>query len=113
MILSLFRGKRQGKRQLPVSKTSTSTLMSLCPRLIPFSQNCVSSVKKPLKQLQCLTKFLADYQYVRIVDKGSGELWGFCCSWVWDSVADFMIANISTHGLGHTSLGFSDLCSSQ
>ena len=32
----------------------------------------------PLKQLQNLAKHLAEYQYIRIVDKGAGEPWGFC-----------------------------------
>ena len=35
-----------------------------------------------LRQLRRLSKFLASFQYTRIVDKGSGELWGFCSAWV-------------------------------
>ena len=44
-----------------------------------------------LRQLRRLSKFLASYQYTRIVDKGSGELWGFCSAWVWEKVTEFMI----------------------
>ena len=45
-----------------------------------------------LRQLQNLAKHLAQFQYIRIVDKGAGELWGFCGAWVWDQVHDFMLA---------------------
>ena len=31
-----------------------------------------------LRQLRRLPSFLASYQYIRLVDKGSGELSGFC-----------------------------------
>ena len=31
-----------------------------------------------LRQLRRLLAFLASFQYIRIIDKGSGELWGFC-----------------------------------
>ena len=37
-----------------------------------------------------LSAFLASFQYIRIVDKGSGELWGSCSAWVWDIVTEFM-----------------------
>ena len=39
-----------------------------------------------LKQLQNLAKHLGECRYIRIVDKGAGELWGFCAAWVWDQV---------------------------
>ena len=44
-----------------------------------------------LRPLRCLSGFLASFQYIRIVDKGSGELWGFCSAWVWEKVTEFMI----------------------
>ena len=44
-----------------------------------------------LRQLRRLSGFLASFQYIRIVDKGSGELWGFCPAWVWEKVTKFMI----------------------
>ena len=44
-----------------------------------------------LRQLQKLSAFLSKYQYIRIVDKGAGELWGFCSAWVRDKVTEFMI----------------------
>ena len=34
------------------------------------------------RQLQRLSTFLSRFQYVRIVHKGAGEMWGFCASWV-------------------------------
>ena len=34
-----------------------------------------------LRQLQNLAKHLAQFQYIRIADKGVGELWGFCGAW--------------------------------
>ena len=44
-----------------------------------------------MRQLRRLSKFLASFQYIRNVDKGSGELWGFCSAWVWEKVTEFMI----------------------
>ena len=44
-----------------------------------------------LRQLRHLSKFLARSQYIRIVDKGAGETWGFCSAWLWDKVEEFMI----------------------
>ena len=28
---------------------------------------------------------------VRVVDKGGGQLWGFCNRWVWDSIEQFLL----------------------
>ena len=44
-----------------------------------------------LRQLRCLSAFIASFQYIRIIDKGSGELWGSCSAWVWEKVTKFMI----------------------
>ena len=44
-----------------------------------------------LRQLRRLSTFLASFQYIRIVDKGSGELWGFCFAWISEKVNEFMI----------------------
>ena len=41
-------------------------------------------------QLSRLSQFLSRSQYVQIVDKGAGEMWGFGSAWLWDQVADFM-----------------------
>ena len=54
------------------------------PSLFPESGNLLS-------QLGHLSKFLARSQYIRIVDKGAGEMWGFCLAWLWDKVEEFMI----------------------
>ena len=54
-----------------------------------------------LRQLRRLSKFLASFQYTRIVDKGSGELRGFCSAWVWEKVTEFMI-NEKFHDTGWT-----------
>ena len=43
----------------------------LPPSLFPESGDVLS-------QLRHLFKFLARSQYIRIVDKGAGEMWGFC-----------------------------------
>ena len=40
--------------------------------------------------LQNVATYLAEYQSICIVDKGAGELWGFCAAWVWDQVQQFM-----------------------
>ena len=45
-----------------------------------------------LRQLGNLAEHLAQFQYICIVDKGAGELWGFCGAWVWDHVHEFMLA---------------------
>ena len=44
-----------------------------------------------LRQLRRLSKFLASFQYIRIVDKGSGDLRGFCSALVWKKVTRFII----------------------
>ena len=53
-----------------------------------------------LRQLRRLSKFLASFQYIRIVDKGFGELWGFCSAWVWEKVTEFMTNQNSTTRVG-------------
>ena len=45
-----------------------------------------------LRQLRRLSTFLASFQYLKIVDKGSGELWNFCSAWVWEKVTEFMVS---------------------
>ena len=54
-----------------------------------------------LRQLRCLSKLLASFQWIRIVDKGSGEPWGFCSAWVREKVTEFMI-NEKFHDTGWT-----------
>ena len=44
-----------------------------------------------LKYVQTVVTDLSCMLYVRIVDKGPGELWGFCRAWAWDVVHDFLI----------------------
>ena len=68
--------------------------MLLPPSLFPESGTL-------LRQLRRLSKFLASFQYTRIVDKGSGELWGFCLAWVGEKVAEFMISE-KFHDTGWT-----------
>ena len=64
-------------------QTAVPSLDTLLPMsLFPESGNL-------LVQLSRLSKFLSRSQHVRIVDKGAGEMWGFC-AWLWDQVEDFM-----------------------
>ena len=55
----------------------------LPPSLFPESGN-------PPSQLRHLSKFLEKLQYIRVMDKGAGEMWGFCSAWLWDRVQEFM-----------------------
>ena len=48
--------------------------------LLPMSLFPLSG--KRLTQLSCLSRFLSRSQYVRILDKGAGEMWGFCSAWL-------------------------------
>ena len=43
-----------------------------------------------LKYVQSVVRETSGVIYVRIVDKGPGELWGFCRAWVWDIVWQFL-----------------------
>ena len=43
-----------------------------------------------VRYVQRLASNLSDIIYVRIVDKGVGEIWGFCTAWVWDTVRQFL-----------------------
>ena len=45
-----------------------------------------------VKFVQTLVKRVSHMIYVRIVDKGPGEIWGFCRAWVWESVIEFLKA---------------------
>ena len=58
--------------------------------------------------VQNQASLLCDHFYVRIVDKGAGEMWGFCKQWVWDSAEEFLkkekyipypttVANVASH----------------
>ena len=65
-------------------QTAVPSLDTLLPMsLFPESGNL-------LAQLGRLSKFLSRSQHVRIVDKGAGEMWGFCAAWLWDQVEEFM-----------------------
>ena len=57
----------------------------LPPSLFPESGNLLLQIRK-------LSRFLAKFQYIRVVDKGADEMWGFCPTWVWDKVEEFMRA---------------------
>ena len=61
----------------------------LPPSLLPESRNL-------LHQLRRVSRYLAKFQYVRVVDKGAaygaGEMWGLCSAWVWEKVEEFMIS---------------------
>ena len=43
-----------------------------------------------LKFVQHCASDLSGVLCVRIVDKGAGEVWGFCATWVWDIVHEFL-----------------------
>ena len=65
-------------------QTAVPSLDTLLPMsLFPESGNL-------LAQLGRLSKFLSRSQHVRIVDKGAGEMLGFCAAWLWDQVEEFM-----------------------
>ena len=65
-------------------QTAVPSLDTLLPMsLFPESGNL-------LAQLGRLSKFLSRSQHVHIVDKGAGEMWGFCAAWLWDQVEEFM-----------------------
>ena len=72
-------------------QTAVPPLDTLLPMsLFPESGNL-------LTQLSRLSRFLSRSQYVRIVDKGAGEMWGFCSAWLWDQVEEFMRKEKFTH----------------
>ena len=43
-----------------------------------------------LKYVQAVVQELSGVMYVKLVDKGLGELWGFCRAWVWDTGRHFL-----------------------
>ena len=45
---------------------------------------------KLLRQACCEAQLISEHCYVRVVDKGSGELWGFCKWWLWGVVEEFL-----------------------
>ena len=43
-----------------------------------------------LNYVQDRASELCEHFYIRIVDKGAGEMWGFCRQWMWDAVEEFL-----------------------
>ena len=51
--------------------------------LFPERGNLLFSVRRKVETI-------ADHLVVRIVDKGTGELWGFCRHWLWKTTEEFL-----------------------
>ena len=44
-----------------------------------------------LTRVKGIAKELSEVFMVRVVDKGAGQLWGFCNQWVWDCTEQLLI----------------------
>ena len=43
------------------------------------------------RRVQMLARDLSQVAVVRIVDKGPGQMWGFCRQWAWDELQNFLV----------------------
>ena len=57
---------------------------------------------KDLQHIHSLARAGSGIVYVRIVDKGAGQIWGSCGAWVWNTITEFLLIE----GYTGTSLSF-------